>query len=211
MAHPEHDSLVIFLHGVGSSGASMAPMAADWEQFLPASCFAAPDAPYAFDDGPGHQWYSMTAVTEVDRPQRVAAARAGFDRLMNTVIHDHGFTRHLGKVAFVGFSQGATMALDAIASGRWPIGAALSFSGRFASPPPLAPAKSTQVLIVHGTDDTAVPVGESEKAAAALEASGLSVETVIFPGLGHAISPEGVQRACAFLAKAFGEAGDPAS
>lgn len=36
------DALVIFLHGVGSSGASLAPLARVWADVLPNAAFAAP-------------------------------------------------------------------------------------------------------------------------------------------------------------------------
>jgi hypothetical protein len=40
-----------------------------------------------------------------------------------------GFGDALGQVAFLGVSQGAIMALDAVASGRWTIGALASCAG----------------------------------------------------------------------------------
>ncbi|WP_281423343.1 hypothetical protein [Rhizobium laguerreae] len=43
---PSKSSLVIFLHGIGASGAQLMPLAASWRSSLPNTRFAAPDAPY---------------------------------------------------------------------------------------------------------------------------------------------------------------------
>jgi len=44
-----NDSLVVFLHGVGASGADLARLAEPLSAFLPTAAFAAPDAPGRFD------------------------------------------------------------------------------------------------------------------------------------------------------------------
>jgi phospholipase/carboxylesterase len=95
------------------------------------------------------------------------------------------------------------MALDAVASGRWPVGAVVGFSGRLASPLPLQPAMETPILLVHGSADPVIPSTESSKAAAALQALGVNVETLILPGLPHTISAEGAAQAGNFLADAM--------
>ncbi|MBY3544028.1 phospholipase, partial [Rhizobium laguerreae] len=41
---PSKSSLVIFLHGIGASGAQLMPLAASWRSSLPNTRFAAPDA-----------------------------------------------------------------------------------------------------------------------------------------------------------------------
>jgi Phospholipase/Carboxylesterase. len=45
------DQLVIFLHGVGARGADLAGLGPLWQARLPGTVFAAPDAPFAFDQG----------------------------------------------------------------------------------------------------------------------------------------------------------------
>lgn len=195
--------LIILLHGVGSNGANLAPLGDAWRQALPHAEFAAPDAPFAFDQGPGRQWFSVSGVTEANRPERVAAARAAFDRTLGDIVAAHGMSDSLERVALVGFSQGSIMALDALASGRWPVAAVVAFSGRLASPQPLAPAPGTRVLLVHGDADPVMPVTESERAATTLQGLGIDVTSHILPRLGHSISPQGATLAGAFLAGVF--------
>ena len=49
------------------------------------------------------------------------------------VIEQEGFAHGLGRVTFVGVSQGSIIALDAVASGRWKIGTLASSAGRLAA------------------------------------------------------------------------------
>lgn len=192
--------LVIFLHGVGSSGADLLPLAGPLRHALPGTAFAAPDAPFPFPYGMGHQWFSIAGVTEDNRAGRIKAARADFDRVIGEIIETHVFADKLDRVAFVGFSQGTIMALDALASGRWPVGAIVAFSGRLASPYPLSPGKATPVLLVHGAADSVIPAAETVKATAILQGLGVDVESRILPGVDHTISAEGIELVGEFLA-----------
>ncbi|MGF9764617.1 dienelactone hydrolase family protein [Microvirga sp. 0TCS3.31] len=194
------DALVIFLHGVGSNGQDMMALADTWRPSLPGIAFAAPDAPFAFEHGPGRQWFSIAGVTDQNRPQRIAAARPAFDQVIRMELERHGFVDRLDRVVLVGFSQGSMMLLDAVVSGRWPVAAGVAFAGRLASPPPFEPAHGTRLLLLHGSADGVVPAMEMSQAHAALHAYGLDVDSRLFPGLGHTISPEGAALARAFIA-----------
>ena len=203
MSASPHDSLVILLHGVGANGNDLAPLGAALRDALPKTLFATPDAPNPFDQGRGHQWFSVAGVTATNRPKRVVGARAGFDGTLADEIDRAGLAGQLGRVALVGFSQGAIMALDAIATARWPVAGVVAFSGRLASPDPLTPAKGARALLLHGEDDPVIPAHETLEASARLRKAGGVVDCHVVPGLGHAISPEGVARARSFLIEAF--------
>ncbi|TGQ66003.1 MAG: phospholipase [Mesorhizobium sp.] len=197
-------SLVVFLHGVGSRGADLMPLAQAWQPSLPTAAFAAPDGPFAFDGGgAGRQWFSVSAVTEANRPQRIVAARPAFDDVLRGAIEQHGLLRRLERVALVGFSQGAIMALDAIASGRWPVGAVVAYSSRLASPQPFTPVGSPRVLAVHGAADPVIPAANTLEAVKALRKLGLDAHSHILPGVGHTITAQGAQLGAAFVAASF--------
>ena len=196
-------SLVVFLHGVGAAGAALAPLAGPLQAFLPSAAFASPDAPDPFDGGRrSRQWFSVAGVSAANRQQRVERAREGFDRVVRAAIAERGFAGRLDRVAFFGFSQGAIMALDAIASGRWPVAAVVAASGRLpGQADPHSAAAATPALLLHGEADGTVPAEESRRAAKLLKAAGFTVETRFFARLGHSISGEGVEAAGAFLAR----------
>ncbi|MDB5663902.1 dienelactone hydrolase family protein [Cypionkella sp.] len=191
--------LLIMLHGDGSNGADLALIGQHIAQNIGAD-YASPDAPYAFDQGgTGRQWFSINGVTEANRPDRVADARASFDATISEIIEAHGLQNQLHNVALVGFSQGSIMALDAVASGRWPVGAVVAFSLRFSSPAPLTPALQTPVLLIHGTNDPVMPVPVANHAEATLTAAGLRTKLHLLPGVGHSITPDGIALAQDFL------------
>lgn len=197
-------SLVIFLHGVGSRGSDLASLASVLAPYLPEAAFAAPDAPLPFDGGGfGRQWFSVRGVTEANRPQRIVDARGDFDAAIEGIIREHGLADRLDRVAMIGFSQGSIMALDALVSGRWPIGAVVAFSGRLASPEPLTPSTATRTLLIHGEADPVIPARESEDAERRLAAAGAHVAVRLLPGVVHTISPEGVALAAAFLSESM--------
>ncbi|AHF77548.1 Phospholipase/carboxylesterase [Sodalis praecaptivus] len=196
-------SLIILLHGVGSSGDDLLPLADAWKHQLPGCDFASPDAPTHSDFGQGYQWFSVVGVTEQNRPRRIQAARASFDTTLARLMAVRGLEGQPEKVVLAGFSQGATMALDAVASGRWPVAGVVAFSGRLATPLPLTPAAAqTPVLLLHGGQDDVIPASESPLAARLLSAVGMKATAKIFPGLGHTLSPEGITLAGRFIAQA---------
>lgn len=193
--------LLILLHGVGSNGADLAPIGQHIAQSIGAATVS-PDAPHRFDQGEGgtgRQWFSLNGITVANRPARVTDARASFDATLTQIVTAHGLQNQLHKVALVGFSQGAIMALDAVASGRWPVGAVVAFALRLASPQPLTPALHTPVLLIHGTADPVMPIIEATSAEATLTAAGINTTLHLLPGVGHTITPTGVALAQDFL------------
>lgn len=199
MVSMAENSLVIFLHGIGASGAQLTPLASSWRAGLPNSRFAAPDAP--MHHSYGRQWF-LTEGNPLDAA-RILSARKAFDEVLNDLVQGEGFADAHDRIAFVGVSQGAIVALDAVASGRWKVGSLVSFAGLL-PPQSISPAsKNTPVLLVHGQSDTTIPAAASTLAAAQLGAAGFDVELCVESGVGHTISSAGVQKALSFLKKSL--------
>lgn len=191
-------ALVILLHGVNARGQDVARIAEGWD--LPGVKVVAPDAPYPSDQSPGaRMWFSIQDVTPENRPDRVVAARAAFDAVIAAEMAAAGLTGRPERVALVGFSQGTIMALDALASNRWPVAGVVGFSGRFATPD--AGAVTAPVLLVHGAQDPAIPVSESENARDCLTRAGCAVDLQVLRHLGHWVDERGAAMARDFLAR----------
>lgn len=166
---------VIFLHGVGSTGAAMRPLA---EALALPQTAACTDGPHPFDMGPGRQWFSVKGVTETNRPNRIAEALPAFARQ----IEDFGDPRDSLPV---GFSQGAIMALHAVAAGL-PVAGVVALSGRLAGP--VARRDDwPSITLLHGADDPVMPLAPARATETWLQEAGAAPRLTVFDGLGHAI------------------------
>ena len=190
---------VILLHGVGSNGADMAPLGDAWKIKLPTIECIAPDGIMTGPQGFGRAWFSIDGVTVQNRPDRIEASRAAFDKLLGDIIDTAGFRDHLDRVVLVGFSQGSMMALDATVSGRWPVAGVLAYSGRLATRLPFK-GTPTRIRLIHGDADPVISVNEAHNANDILSENGFAVETTILPRVPHTISAEGVMLGGHFLA-----------
>ncbi len=174
-------SRVVFLHGVGSSGAGMRPLA-DALALHEAHC---PDGPEPFEMGPGRQWFSVKGVTELNRPARVATALPAARRIIEAL----GDPR---ETWLVGFSQGAIMALHLVAEGL-PVAGVVAIAGRLADPVP-ARAEWPPIWQLHGADDAVMPLAAAQAAEGWLREAGAAPELTVFPGLGHSVDARVLQR-----------------
>jgi len=187
--------LVIFFHGIRSRGSVMEAIGNSWASVLPDTEFVSPDAPFA-SNFRGREWFVVD--DQVMRPDRIEAARRAFDDLVSGIVKREGFENDLRNVVFVGVSQGAIVALDAVATGRWKIGTLVSFAGLLPFPP-TSTSKDTAILLMHGDADRRIPSIASVTAQAQLKAAGYDVTYKLFPGVGHTISSEEAERAGSFL------------
>lgn len=201
------DSLVVLLHGVGASGADLVPVGQMAAPVLPRTRFVAPDAPYPFDQAPfGRQWFSLAGIGIDNLGGRVAEARAAFDATVAEAIAGAGFGDRLDRVALVGFSQGAIMSLDAVATGRWRGAGVVGFAGLLPLVTPIAPSvRGARVLMVNGEADEVIPLAAGRHTATMLSGAGADLRFIIEPGLGHTISPDGLRQAALFLDGLFAD------
>lgn len=192
--------IVIMLHGVGSRGDDLQPLADSWSATLPDTLFVSPNAPLRFEQGWGYQWFSITGVTSVNRPERVKAARDDFDAVIRDILRENDIDAANDKIILVGFSQGSIMALDALVSGRYPLTAVVAFSGRLASVEPFTPKRQSRALLIHGKADQVIPWTESQSAEQKLKALGLDVQLLLEENTSHTISSAGARTAARFIA-----------
>jgi phospholipase/carboxylesterase len=198
MTRNNDKNLIVLLHGFGSNGNKWNPLIAAWRPVLTRSIFAAPDALYPCGEG-GFKWFDGSETGEASSSEMVVAARADFDEMLRSVIVAENFTDRVDRVALVGFSQGATMALDVLVSGRWPVAAVVAFAGRLRSHGPIVRRRDVLASIIHSDADPVVPATESQRIALALRRHGIQVERRIVNARAHGISPEAAEIASAFL------------
>jgi phospholipase/carboxylesterase len=198
-------SLVVLLHGAGSYAADMIGLAPGWAARLPHTEFVAPDAPAANDLAAiGRQWFSMQDRSLLGMIRAAAAGAAALDEFLDEILAERGLDD--GRMALVGMSQGAMVALHVgLRRARAPA-AIVGYSGMLLAGPELVREIRARppVLLVHGEADPIVPVGALDAAAIGLRAVGVAVETERRPGVGHAIDEIGFARAAALLVATLG-------
>jgi phospholipase/carboxylesterase len=183
---------VIFLHGVGGSGATIRPFA---DQLNLGIAAHTPDGPAPFDMGSGRQWFSVKGVTEANRPARIAEALPTFA----AVIAAFGDPR---DSLLVGFSQGAIMALHAVAEGL-AVAGVFALSGRLAGPVS-ARTDWPPITLLHGAADPVMPAEYARATERWLQAAHATPVLQIFDNLGHGID----HRVLAAIRAAVGKPSD---
>lgn len=197
------DALVVLVHGYGADGRDLIDLGAVWQRDLPRAAFVAPHAPHPCADAPmGRQWFPLWDRSE---GQLAAGVQDAADVLGAFVEAER--TRlgvPAGRVALMGFSQGAMLVFQAGLQGAVPDPAAiLAYSGALLGAPRSLAARP-RVLIAHGMADGVVPVQASIAAAEHLATLGLMAETLYRPGLEHGIDEAGIAAGGRVLAEALG-------
>jgi len=190
---PGARQLIILLHGVGAPPDDLLGMARAFHAAWPQAAIALPSGLFPFDGGGnGRQWFSISGVTEANRPERVAGVMLKFLALIRQIQTESQVPPTDTVIA--GFSQGAIMALEAVKAVDGLAGRVLSFSGRYAELPTQAP-QHTSISFYHGDQDDVISVDYAKEAFERLQALGGDVSLDIAHGVGHEPHPALVAQA----------------
>lgn len=185
------EKALVLLHGRGASAASILPLA----DALDAKDFAVL-APQAV----GGQWYPQrfTAPREQNEPY-LSQALAGLESLL-THITDAGIEAN--NIIFGGFSQGACLAAEFVASHAQPYGGLLVFSGGLIGAGPSVTASEysgslygTPVFVGCSDVDPHIPLERVNETIQILSDLGANVNGQIYPGMAHTITQEELDEA----------------
>ncbi|MBA5778650.1 dienelactone hydrolase family protein [Stappia sp. F7233] len=201
-------SLVVILHGYGADGADLIELGRALAPAVPDAAFAAPNAPDVCEVwAEGRQWFPLTMRDPGEYWRGVVGARALLDAFLDAELERHDLGN--ARLALVGFSQGAMMALHTGLRRKEAVSGIVAYSGLLAGPQHLGEAGEARppILLVHGEEDDVVPPYHRGLAGQALSGAGYPVSSHGIEGLGHGIDPTGVQLGAAFLRKVFGETG----
>jgi phospholipase/carboxylesterase len=192
---------VILLHGRGASAEDILGLASEFQ--LPSIAYLAPQAA-------GHTWYplSFMAPRQANEPflssalNKVAAVvqsamQAGLDP---------------SRIVIAGFSQGACLATEFVASHPARYAGLIAFTGGLIGPPgsirtDVPPSQTSALrgmpaLFLSGDPDPHVPWSRVEESAAVLRAMGATVTAKRYPGRPHTITQEELGLARSLIAAA---------
>lgn len=192
--------LIVLLHGLGADGDDLFGLTRELAPSFPHACFISPNAPYRCDMAPfGYQWFSMLDRTPATMYEGMLLAAPILNHFLEESLEDLEIKPN--KLAIIGFSQGAMMALHVAMRRAEPIAGVVGFSGGIVSGEHMGREIKSRppVCLIHGDADPVVPyslMGASENI---LKSLGVPVVTHTRPGLQHGIDPEGLQLAIEFL------------
>ncbi|MEM8777980.1 MAG: alpha/beta hydrolase [Cyanobacteria bacterium P01_G01_bin.49] len=175
---PQH--LLIMLHGWGANAEDLTPLTEILS--LPHYQFLLPNAPFAHPQVPGGlAWYAL----ETGNYEGLAESRQLLKNWLLSLEEKTGIP--LSRTILSGFSQGGAMSLDV--GVNLPLAGICSLSGYLQfQPEPLA-SPIPPILIIHGKQDTIVPLNMAHQARDKLTSIDAPVEYHEF-NMGHDIPVE---------------------
>ena len=188
---------LVLLHGRGASAEDILSLggALASELTAPGLALIAPQAA-------GSSWYpySFLAPRAENEPWLSSALR-----LIGSLVEDCiGRGIAVERIGVCGFSQGACLATEFVASNPRRYGALIAFTGGLIGPPgsDLRHAGSlggTPALLSSGDPDPHVPWQRVEESASVLREMGATVEVMRHPGRAHTVLPTEIRAAQAML------------
>jgi phospholipase/carboxylesterase len=191
--------LVVLCHGYGADGNDLIGLAPHWQKLLPATAFAAPNAPTRVPGSPGYQWFPISRIDPREMQKGVEAAQGTLNEFLDQELARLELPPE--RLALIGFSQGTMLSLHVGLRRAVKPAAIIGFSGLLAAPPPQGACPP--ILLVHGDADQVIPAEALFAAATMLGASGAAVQWHLSHGVGHGIDPAGLALAGGFLDLAF--------
>ncbi|HEY7289146.1 MAG TPA: alpha/beta fold hydrolase [Vicinamibacterales bacterium] len=185
---------VVLVHGRGGSAADLLSLTSD---------LGADDAGFVAPEAPGHTWYPYSFLAPMTQNEpHLSTSLATIGAMVDDLLVQ-GLSSD--RIALLGFSQGACLALEFAARNARRYAGLVAFSGGLIGPPgtPRTYPGSfvgTPVFLGCSDVDAHIPLARVHESAAVFERMGASVDARIYPGMGHTIVEDEVQAAAAILA-----------
>lgn len=207
--HPNPDSAVVWLHGLGANGHDFVPIVP--ELALPSNVkvrFIFPHAtsiPVTVNGGAVMPaWYdilSMSIEREIDIDQ-IQESSKRIHHILNNLITEGMDSK---KIILAGFSQGGAVAYESALSFCKPLAGLMAMSTYFATEETLVESpenKNIPLHIFHGTQDTVVPEQLGLSAVRDLKQRGYGVEYSQYT-MAHSLCAEQIKDISSFIQKCF--------
>ncbi|HEY7685917.1 MAG TPA: dienelactone hydrolase family protein [Gemmatimonadales bacterium] len=180
----EATGALVLLHGRGGSAQDMLDLARDLDR--PRFAWLVPEAA-------GRHWYPYSLLEKVERNRpHLNSALSLVKRIMERI---EAAPIPPERVVLLGFSQGASVALEFAARNARRYGGLVALSGALLGPEGTprdynGALAGTPVFLGSGDADPHLPKRRVDEAATVFERLGATVTKRLYQGLGHAIHPD---------------------
>ena len=185
--------LFVFLHASGADARSMIPAAFKYQGRFPSAALVVPSGFSLYRRTPeSKQWFSTKDLSAENHLERVSAILPRIEQLVRREQTNHLVPRE--RTVLIGYSQGGTVALEAVKAFPELAGAVVAYSARFARLPQAGTRMVSRIHLVHGEFDSVVSRVYAERAERALSGLHVPVTLDIIQDLGHALTHEAICR-----------------
>lgn len=154
---------------------------------------------------PENEWYPLPrgANDQTEAVFGISMLLPSFDRLIKKLESNYNLKRN--KIALVGFSAGAVIAIQTAIHADEPFAAVVSHAGAILDPDSIPVAEhNTPYLLIHSKDDSCFSWDERYLPMKnALEKQGYNIECKEHEDNGHAVTAEDIEIASEFLSTQF--------
>ncbi len=184
---------VVLLHGRGASAQDILALVDQ---------LGVDDAAYVAPEAAGHSWYPYSFLAPIE--QNEPGISSAF-RMISGLVND--FVRQgisSDRIALVGFSQGACLALEFAARHAQPYAAVVGLSGGLIGPPGTPRDYSGSLQGAHiflgcSDVDPHIPLGRVHDSADVFRRLGAAVDERIYPKMGHTVNRDELDAVTALL------------
>jgi len=195
---------LVLLHGRGGSAQDMLALARELDVGSPSPEGRGGQGvrTWFVPEAAGRQWYPFSLLEKVERNRpHLNSALALVKRVMERI---EAAQIPAERVVLLGFSQGASVALEFAARNARRYGALVALSGALLGPEGTprdyeGTLAGTPLFLGSGDSDPHLPKRRVDETATVFEKLGAIVTRQVYQGLGHAIDPDEIARARGLL------------
>jgi predicted esterase len=184
---------MIMAHGRGASAEDMMGLAAE---------FGTTDVAFLAPQAAGRTWYPYSFLSPLqDNEPGISSALRVLAGLVDSLVAQQ--IAH-GRIALLGFSQGACLSLEFAARHPQPYAAVVGLSGGLIGPPGTprdypGSLGGAPVFLGCSDIDAHIPLARVHETADVFRRMGASVDERIYPGMGHAVNQDEIAAVHALL------------
>ena len=195
---------IILLHGYGGDGKDISVLSLNWKNHLKNTVILCPDAKEKCKISPsGFQWFDLS----IDDKQYIINESLKSEILINDYLISAKEKYNLRNkdICLSGFSQGCMMAINIGLTSNEKYGCIVGFSGKIIDKESLSKRikSRTKTYLLHGKDDSVVPVNDLLEAKDFLMRNKIQVITKIIENCDHSISTEASSSALKYINNNF--------